>query len=207
MRRMAMANCCSRHPSLSDSSETACKSQGEGLSQIHSSTCPIQTRNVALLVNDAAKLKVLPPASSRICNMQDTYERMQRTGRYEPPPELQRLEMSGVFDLGHAYGPESRPLTRAGSRPATRPGTPGGASRGGTMHLASLQAIIGQPSNMQHLPERPGSALSNSSMQRPKTSRGKPASAHTRPQTTGTLSSSVAGRFPSSQASMHRPRV
>lgn len=132
---------------------------------------------------------------------------MQRTGRYEPPPELQKLEASGVFDLGHAFGPESRPLTRAGSRPATRPGTPGGASRGGTMHLASLQAIIGQPSNMQHLPERPGSAVSNSSMQRPKTSRGKPGAAHAGPQTTGTLSSSFAGRFPSSSATVHRPRV
>lgn len=132
---------------------------------------------------------------------------MQRTGRYEPPPELQRLEATGVFDLGHAFGPESRPLTRAGTRPTTRPGTPGGASKGGTMHLASLQAIIGQPSNMQHLPERPGSALSNSSMQRPKTSRGKPGAAHTRPQTTGTLSSSFAGRFPSSAATVQRPRV
>ena len=75
------------------------------------------------------------------------------------------------------------------------------------MHLASLQAIIGQPSSMQHLPERPGSALSTSSMHRPKTSRGKPGSAYIRPQTTGTLSSSMAGRFPSSQATVHRPRV
>ena len=100
------------------------------------------------------------------------------------------MEASGVFDLGHAFGPESRPLSRAGSRPVTVPGTPGHASHGGTMHLSSLRAIIGQPANMQHLPERPTSALSNTSLQRPKTSRGKPSQGLSRPQTAGTLSSS-----------------
>ena len=134
---------------------------------------------------------------------------MQKTGRYEPPPELQQMEASGVFNLGQAFGPESRPLTRAGSRPATRPETPGPASHGGTMHLASLRAIIGQPASMQHLPERPTSALSGhgSSMQRPKTSRGKPSNGLSRPQTAGTLSSSFAGRFPVSSGTIPRPRV